>query len=110
NRLAGGADRDGARHAQAFVASEASGAWHPAIELPGTGTLNKGANAGVASVSCGSAGNCAAGGSYTDAWGHTQAFVASEANGAWHPAIELPGTGTLNTGGSAQVLSVSCGS
>jgi hypothetical protein len=46
--------------------------------VPGTGTLNKGGNAGVVSVSCASAGNCAAGGGYTDRFGHTQAFVASQ--------------------------------
>jgi hypothetical protein len=61
-------------------------------------------------VSCAPAGNCAAGGSYTDSHGHSQAFVASQANGTWHAAIELPGTGTLNKGGGAVVNSVSCAS
>ena len=44
--------------------------------MPGTSTLNKGGNDGVDAVSCASAGNCSAGGYYTDASGHTQAFVA----------------------------------
>jgi len=71
--------------------------------------LNKGEYAAVSSGSCGSAGNCAAGGSYTDdGSGHYQAFVASERNGTWHAATELPGTSTLNKGGSAGVASVSC--
>jgi len=48
---------------------------HTAIEVPGTATLNKGRNALVESVSCPSAGNCGAGGSYTDSNGHLQAFV-----------------------------------
>ena len=60
------------------MASEANGTWHAAIEVPGTGTLNRGGSAGVLSVSCASAGNCAAAGSYTDRSGHTQAFVASQ--------------------------------
>jgi hypothetical protein len=89
------------------VASEANGTWHAAVR---TAAQNKGAYAAVASVSCGSAGNCVAVGRYTDGSGHTQAFVASEANGTWHAAIEVPGTGTLNKGGSAGVLSVSCAS
>jgi len=48
-----------------------------ASEVPGTGTLNKGGSAGGLSVSYASACSCAAGGSYTDCSGHTQAFVAS---------------------------------
>jgi hypothetical protein len=60
------------------LASDTNGTWHTAIEVPGTGTLNKGGGAGVLSVSCASPGNCAAAGSYTDCSGHTQAFVASQ--------------------------------
>src|SRR5216683_896409 len=95
---------------QAFVASEANGTWHAAIEVPGTAALNKGGDARVVSVSCASAGNCAAAGGYNDGSGHRQAFVASDANGAWRTAIEVPGTGALNKGGGAGVLSVSCAS
>ena len=86
-----------------------AGTWRTAIEVPGTGALNKG-DADVGSVSCASAGNCAAGGNYTDSSGDTQAFVASERDGSWRRAIEVPGTGALNTGGFASVGSVSCGS
>src|SRR5262252_4023203 len=73
-----------------------AGAWQAAIEVPGTGALNKGGTALVTSVSCASAGNCAAGGLYTDRSGHRQAFVASQANGTWHAAVEVPGTAALN--------------
>jgi hypothetical protein len=59
-------------------------------------------------VSCASAGNCCAGGWYTDKPGHAQAFVVNEVNGVWRTAQEVPGTAALNAGGSAQVLSVSC--
>jgi hypothetical protein len=113
NCLAGGYYTDGAGHRQAFVASEQDGTWQPAIEVPGTGALNKGGIAEVTSVSCASAGNCAAGGTYTDApdpSDHTQVFVAGERNGTWQPAIEIPGSGALNAGGFASVTSVSCGS
>jgi len=34
--------------------------------------------------------------------------VASEVNGTWQTAIEVPGTAKLNTDGSAETLSVSC--
>ncbi len=68
---------------QAFVASEVNGRWHAAIEIPGTAALNKGGNAQVSSVSCGSAGHCSAGGYYQDSSSsRQQVFVASEVNGS----------------------------
>jgi len=89
----------------------AAGSWGEAIEVPGTGKLNAGGNAYVNAVSCASPGNCAAGGTYTDGSGYIQAFMASEVNGRWRPAIEVPGTGKLNKGGGpASVNSVSCAS
>ena len=107
---AGGLYRDGAGHRQGFVAVESDGRWQRAIEVPGLGTLNKGGTAEVSSVSCGSAGSCAAGGAYTDSDGHQQGYVAVERAGRWQRAIEVPGLGTLNKGGTAAVNSVSCAS
>src|SRR5260370_16528 len=101
--------------APAGVARAAAGAaaraatWRAAIEVPGTGGLNKGGGAAVVSVSCASAGNCAAAGDYKDSSRHHQAFVATERDGAWHAAIEVPGTAALNSLG-AEVASVSCAS
>src|SRR5260221_1125007 len=86
------------------------GSWGRAITVPGLGALNKGRNAGVLSVSCPSAGSCAAGGDYRDGGGHQQGFVAVERNGRWRLAIEAPGLGALNKGGNAEVSSVSCAS
>ena len=110
NCSAGGSYRDGSGHQQAFVTSETSGTWQPAQEAPGTAGLNRGGTAYVESVSCASAGNCSAGGSYTDSSGHQQAFVASENQGTWQPAQEAPGTAGLNRGGTAYIESVSCAS
>jgi hypothetical protein len=94
---------------QAFVGSEVNGTWHNAVKVPGTATLNKG-DAQVSSVSCGSAGNCSAGGWYTDSTGYEQLMVVSEVNGTWQNAIEVPGSAALNKGDYAQVSSVSCAS
>ena len=110
NCTAGGSYAGSSGHVQAFVANEVNGTWDHAIEMPGTATLNTGLNAQVISVSCPSAGNCAAGGSYAGSSGHVQAFVANEVNGTWHDAIEVPGTAALNTGGNAAADSVSCAS
>ena len=97
-------------HHQGFVATERNGRWGTAIEVPGLGALNTVGQAIVNAVSCGSAGNCAAGGDYTDRRGPSQGFVAVERNGRWGKAIEVPGLGALNKFGDAEVGSVSCGS
>src|SRR5258708_12280571 len=55
-----------------------AGTWRTAIEVPGSGALNKGGNAEVFSVSCASAGNCAAGGLYTDGFRHVPALLVTE--------------------------------
>ena len=96
--------------AQAFVASEANGAWRKAIEVPGPAALNKGGDARVVSVSCASAGNCAAVGGYNGRLG-------PHARRSWPARRTAPGArrsrcpaGPLNRGGSAGVLSVSCAS
>ena len=101
---------DGIATVQAFVASETRGTWGQAKEVPGTATLNGGGYATVNSVSCPSAGNCSAGGSYTTATPATQAFIVSETGGIWGKARVVPGSPTLNKRGLAQINSVSCSS
>ncbi len=110
NCAAGGCYRHRPAHDQGFVVGEQNGVWGQAIEVPGLAALAKGGQAVVSSVSCASAGNCAAGGGYDDSDGHEQGFVASETNGVWGQAIEVPGLAALNKGGSAGVGSVSCAS
>ena len=93
---------------QVFVVRETNGTWGQAIPIPGAGLFDAGSGAGVTSVSCASAGNCAAGGTYEDSALANQAFVVSETNGTWGDAIEVPGSGALNGGQLAIVGSVSC--
>ena len=93
---------------QAFVVGEKDGTWGTAVKVPGTAAINKGGNAGINSVSCAAAGNCSAGGSYTDRAGNVQAFIVSEKDGAWATAVKVPGTAALNKGGNAGINSVSC--
>jgi D-alanine-D-alanine ligase-like ATP-grasp enzyme len=96
--------------ARAFVVSQHDGTWGTAEEVPGTAALNTGGNAQVSSVSCGSAGNCSAGGFYTASHGDTRAFAVSQHNGIWGKAQEIPGIAALDQGGFAQIRSVSCAS
>jgi hypothetical protein len=105
---AGGTYEDRRGNGQGFVVSEWNGHWGQAIEVPGPGALNQAGNGLVRSVSCGSPGNCAAGGTYVSG-GRQEGFVVSERNGRWGQAIEVPGLGALNAGGFAVVESVSCG-
>jgi hypothetical protein len=76
---------------QGFLADERNGRWGNVTSVPGLKALNVGRNADVSSVSCSSAGNCAAGGYF----------------GAWNTPIPLPGLAALNKGGAAEVASVS---
>lgn len=108
NCAVGGYYTDRGRRLQAFVATERSGRWGDAIEVPGSSALNAGGNSVVLSVSCPTATSCAAGGEYADRSARFQAFVVSERNGRWGHAIEVPGSAALNAGGNAQVFSVSC--
>jgi hypothetical protein len=109
NCSAGGSYTDNSGHSQAFVVNEVNGTWDKAEEVPGTAALNQGLQALVLSVSCASAGNCSAGGQYTDIHGHSQVFVVNEVNGTWGTAEEVPGTATLNHL-TADLSSVSCAS
>ncbi len=90
-----------------FVVSEKSGIWGAAAPVPG---LGNGGDASMQSLSCGSAGNCSAGGEYgaeSCCWGH--AFVVSERHGTWGRAQQVRGLARPGAG-AASINSVSCGS
>lgn len=90
----GGSYRSG-HGIEVFVASKRNDRWGKAAEIPGFTALNKERYGLLASVSCISSGNCAAGGSYAQpadfAGGVYEPFVASERDGHWGKAIEVPG-------------------
>src|SRR5579862_5823407 len=74
-----------------------AGGWSAALEVPGTAALNSGGFASVSSVSCASAGNCSAGGSYaTPGPQRHHAFVVSQVRGRWQRARLVPGMAVLN--------------
>jgi hypothetical protein len=91
-----------------FVVNETNGTWGTAQEVPGTAALNQGENALLNSLSCGSAGNCSAGGFYQQGT-ILHPFVANQVNGTWRTAQEVPGIAAL-THGLAIFESVSCAS
>jgi hypothetical protein len=76
---------------QAFVVNETDGTWGTAVRIPGLETLDVGGESSLNSVSCSTAGNCAAGGYYLDGLSYTKADVISEANGSWGNATKVSG-------------------
>jgi hypothetical protein len=102
--MPGGSDRE------LYVTTETNGTWSQAEPMPGLAALNKTLFADVTSLSCASAGDCAAGGFYRDGQGTFQPFVISQSGGVWGQVLEVPGAAVLNKGGAAVVQSVSCAS
>lgn len=93
---------------QAFIVSEKNGAWGPAKQV--AAALSTGGYANVESVSCPTAGNCAAVGWASKASGYQQGFAVSQTNGTWGTAAKLAGTRATSKLGNGIVYSVSCAS
>ena len=111
NCSAGGAFTDSRGRIEGLLLSEVHGTWRAPVSL----TAPKGAASDpqvtITSISCASATSCAAVGTYQDAHGDGQSFVASDVHGTWRPAREvvLP----ANRAGANQnssLHSVSCSS
>ncbi len=93
---------------QAFVVTEKNGTWGKATAVPGLNSLDSGYVAEVDHVACPSVGNCTVVGEYSTLELSLEVFVASEKNGKWIPAVEIPGTAQLNQYGRAHVNSLAC--
>jgi hypothetical protein len=103
--------RDRTRRLQGLVVDERHGIWGRAKPIPGLGVLNTGGDAEVDGVSCGAPQSCAAAGTFTNRQGHREVFVASERNGVWEMAVQIPRLAALNAGGYVYpIVSVSCAS
>jgi hypothetical protein len=92
-----------------FVVTEVHGRWGPARLVPGMAALNTGGNASFAMVSCASAGNCSAGGFYSDLR-FQQPFVVSHVHGIWGKARRVPGVGAFGAGNyvGGGIVALSC--
>jgi hypothetical protein len=102
-------DGTGAANTWAFVVNEVNGTWQQAQVAPGLTAIMPGGASQILSVSCASAGNCSAGGYYTDGFSNHQAFTVDQVSGTWGTAQQVPHSGTINTYW-AQVTSLSCAS
>jgi hypothetical protein len=104
-----GGDYTGAGGAfESFVVSESKGVWGRAHEVPNAGRLST--TTGIESLSCGSVGNCTAGGYFGGATRAAArgAFVVDETHGVWGRALVVPGSRQLSRFGADNVSAVSC--
>ncbi|HEY3905538.1 MAG TPA: hypothetical protein VGM14_16645 [Streptosporangiaceae bacterium] len=58
-----------------FVVDQHQGRWQAALEVPGSGALNRGGNGGISNLACVSAGNCMAAGSYLDRASNSHIYI-----------------------------------
>ena len=92
-----------------FVTSFANGVWADAQILNGFSSLPSSNSVTVAGISCWTPTNCLTSGSMATTNSGVSTWVAELVNGAWAPAIEMPGITALNTG-TAGVTTQSCAS
>ncbi len=95
---------------EAFVLGQTRGHWGSARIIPGLAKLNKRGFAEASTLSCTGKGDCSTAGFYFDASNHEQIFVATELNGRWGNAIEVPGSAALNKGSDGDFYQIACAS
>jgi len=108
NCTVGGVFQDNANRHQPFVLTETAGSWGQAGRVSGSTAFTSSTETSIAALSCASAGNCVAGGSYSSGVSDDQAYVLTQTHGAWGKAALLPGLASLNQGGDASVTAISC--
>jgi hypothetical protein len=96
--------------AESLVLSEVGGSWLAGSEVVLPPNADALPHASLASVSCPTAGNCAAVGSYADTSGERQGLLLSEVDGSWTTGTEvaLPADAAANP--AVALNSVSCAS
>jgi hypothetical protein len=94
--------------AVAYLEDQVNGVWQSVEPVPGVPVRKIWEGGMVVSLSCPAAGDCAAGGLFTNYAKNQQALVAEESRGSWGDGRAVPGTIALNQGGAAITNAVSC--
>jgi len=105
---AGGIYFDSEDTVHVFAVSEKNGTWGNAIEIPGTSALDTNGFIDLHAISCTAPGDCDASGTYKDTEPAFQGWVATEKNGNWGNAIEIPGLAALNKFRNVGIARVTC--
>ncbi|MGN6168212.1 MAG: hypothetical protein ACTHQQ_08580, partial [Solirubrobacteraceae bacterium] len=100
---------DTAGHSQGLLLTETAGVW-VGVEAALPANAGTVTNVVLSSVSCASAGNCAAAGQYQDNLGHRQGLLLTESSGTWATGLEAMLPANAPTTPNAEVNSVSCAS
>ncbi len=108
--LTGGSGSPFSAPSQAFLVSESHGRWGSALAVPGLAARDAGGAADTTSVSCASAGNCAAGGYFQGDLSANKPFVVSETRGTWGRAVVPRVPAAAQNQGSVSITAVSCAS
>jgi hypothetical protein len=93
----------------AWLVSQVHGVWGRAQPVRGLAARGLKPLSSLSALSCPSAGNCVAVGSYRTKALHRQAFIVTQRHGAWGKAITVPGLARLNKF-MAGLTGVSCSS
>ncbi len=91
-----------------LLLTETSGTWQTGIQAPLPANANTTPMVDLSSVSCASAGDCSAVGSYNDSVGSEPGLLLTETSGTWQTGIQAPLPANANTSLSAGLTSVSC--
>ena len=99
---------DSSGHIQGLLLTETAGTWAAGAEASLPANAGSDPDVGLNSVSCASAGNCTAVGSYTDSSGYRRGVVLTETARTWAMGVEasLPGNAASNP--KVSLRSVSC--
>jgi len=110
NCVAAGSFRNAAGGIEAFTQTQTNGSWAIAVPVTfGANVQNTSANAFFSSISCPSAGNCVAAGSFTNADGDYEAFTQTQTNGSWAIAVPVTfGANVQDTSEYGLLNSISC--
>jgi hypothetical protein len=91
-----------------FIVTQRHGTWSRPRSIPGMAAINPGKQATVSELSCFAPGQCAAGGSFTEAF-LRHAFLAADAGGHWGQAFLVPGITTLEQkNGNSHLTAIAC--
>jgi Bacterial Ig-like domain (group 3) len=107
---AGWTDMPPAQTRTSFLIDEANSTWGAPHAVPGLAALTGTSGfSRLTAISCKTAGNCTVTGEFSTSLRGTKAFAASEVNGTWGNALEIPGIAALGGGtDAATARAVSC--
>src|SRR5439155_244053 len=100
--------RDSSGHTQGLLLTETAGTWATGVEASLPAGAGTDPNVFLASVSCGSAGNCSAVGNYHESSGHRQALLLTETAGTWATGVAASAPANAASDPGAHLDSVSC--